>query len=661
MKKGFTLVELLAVIAILAILVIIALPNVMNMFNTAKENSFTTEVKEVFKTAEQTWIQDSMFNSGERIYSRCKNGCTNSLDLTGRSELEYYIKLNQSGKITKYYATDRTFQYSYDGTGLKIENITDIQRVSELDEDEKVKIDGNGPYIGKPTIKYKLVTDRGSFSTSGDVKSVYINGIDDGYKYDAYTIHTTDLLNSGNNRQLAIRVNLAKSNCFTDSSYYRIYWIYQGNHDLKFELKKSDLAEHRYDLTKNKYLDTDYRKTTYLNAGFGYNRAVIRAEMSDDIRNCGLVENEFFYADSFSVNESFTGPWVDNNTFQTYIDTLNNSVSDYYVSGVSICNNCSENTLNIQWTKIEDVNVCYFSTLSYINVKGVTSNVTCKNYQTAGECFKNNSNYNTKEKFYIYDKPSSDCNNGNNSIYCLNQHKLSYQDVYISDLVKDSSNGCYSHATFVTCLSGDMEIDVYDRKKKKKVKKKLKDITYDDLVLSWDFDKGCYVWAEVLWIMKEEKSSNYLLLTFSDGSTLKVIGDHRIFSCDDNSFISCSKMKIGTTTINSKGEVISLIDSKIVYEEVDVCNIITKNHINVFANGLLTSRGRNNLYPIENMRFVKENGDRFNRDDFPEISDEYFYGLRIGDSIRNYRGNEKLTRDNLVLLVQRLEKTKKKM
>ncbi len=38
MKKGFTLVELLAVIAILAILVIIALPNVMGMFNTAKQN-----------------------------------------------------------------------------------------------------------------------------------------------------------------------------------------------------------------------------------------------------------------------------------------------------------------------------------------------------------------------------------------------------------------------------------------------------------------------------------------------------------------------------------------------------------------------------------------------------------------------------------------------
>lgn len=36
-KKGFTLVELLAVIAILAILVILAIPNVMSMYIDAKK------------------------------------------------------------------------------------------------------------------------------------------------------------------------------------------------------------------------------------------------------------------------------------------------------------------------------------------------------------------------------------------------------------------------------------------------------------------------------------------------------------------------------------------------------------------------------------------------------------------------------------------------
>ena len=46
-KKGFTLVELLAVIAILAILVIIALPNILKMFNNAKKDIFLTEAKNI--------------------------------------------------------------------------------------------------------------------------------------------------------------------------------------------------------------------------------------------------------------------------------------------------------------------------------------------------------------------------------------------------------------------------------------------------------------------------------------------------------------------------------------------------------------------------------------------------------------------------------------
>ena len=52
-KKGFTLVELLAVIAILAILVIIAMPNVLDMFNKAKKDSFETEIRTIIKTVEK--------------------------------------------------------------------------------------------------------------------------------------------------------------------------------------------------------------------------------------------------------------------------------------------------------------------------------------------------------------------------------------------------------------------------------------------------------------------------------------------------------------------------------------------------------------------------------------------------------------------------------
>ena len=126
-KKGFTLVELLAVIAILAILVIIALPNVMKMFRDAKKNSFTTEIKEVFKSAEQQWMMDSMTETYDALYYSRVSGsaCTGTklLDLSGRKEVDFFVAINKSGKVTKFYASDGTYDYEYDGGDLQVENI----------------------------------------------------------------------------------------------------------------------------------------------------------------------------------------------------------------------------------------------------------------------------------------------------------------------------------------------------------------------------------------------------------------------------------------------------------------------------------------------------------------------------------------------------------
>ena len=141
-KKGFTLVELLAVIAILAILVIIALPNVMGMFNTAKKNSFTTEVKEVFKTAQQAWMLDNMTATSEtQTYKRGEktvNGNTTvvqcgtngkTVDLSGRADLLFEITFDKNGGVTAYKATDGTYKYEATGISssnpLKVENISD--------------------------------------------------------------------------------------------------------------------------------------------------------------------------------------------------------------------------------------------------------------------------------------------------------------------------------------------------------------------------------------------------------------------------------------------------------------------------------------------------------------------------------------------------------
>ncbi|MGM9874935.1 MAG: prepilin-type N-terminal cleavage/methylation domain-containing protein, partial [Bacilli bacterium] len=66
-KKGFTLVELLAVIAILAILVIIALPNVINMYTKAQKETFLTEAKKVYNESEKKYISSSISGSPIKV------------------------------------------------------------------------------------------------------------------------------------------------------------------------------------------------------------------------------------------------------------------------------------------------------------------------------------------------------------------------------------------------------------------------------------------------------------------------------------------------------------------------------------------------------------------------------------------------------------------
>ena len=156
-RKGFTLVELLAVIAILAILVIIALPNVMKMFNNAKKSAFETEVREIYINAKQQWMSDSLSVSSNQTYVKCKTEkCGKQLNMNIRNDLEYYIEMSGTGKVTSMYITDGTYQYKYEGTGLEKNDIGEAEIIAEIEDDiDKITITCDGPeetplYIGKP-------------------------------------------------------------------------------------------------------------------------------------------------------------------------------------------------------------------------------------------------------------------------------------------------------------------------------------------------------------------------------------------------------------------------------------------------------------------------------------------------------------------------------
>ena len=121
-KKGFTLVELLAVIAILAILVILALPNVIGMFNNAKKDIFLTEAKTIYKEVSRKYLTESM--KGNSI-SEISNS-NNKLDM--ETDLTYNITLNSDGKVNHFQAGND--DYCISGNYSDMNDLT-IDKVQE--------------------------------------------------------------------------------------------------------------------------------------------------------------------------------------------------------------------------------------------------------------------------------------------------------------------------------------------------------------------------------------------------------------------------------------------------------------------------------------------------------------------------------------------------
>jgi type IV pilus assembly protein PilA len=58
-KRGFTLVELMAVFAVLAIIAAIAVPRFTGTINTAKKNADKASAQIIARAAEQKWIDDN--------------------------------------------------------------------------------------------------------------------------------------------------------------------------------------------------------------------------------------------------------------------------------------------------------------------------------------------------------------------------------------------------------------------------------------------------------------------------------------------------------------------------------------------------------------------------------------------------------------------------
>lgn len=164
--------------------------------------------------------------------------------------------------------------------------------------------------------------------------------------------------------------------------------------------------------------------------------------------------------------------------------------------------------------------------------------------------------------------------------------------------------------------------------------KKIEDITYDDVLTVWNFDLGEVSEARPLWVKRKQTSSAYILLKFSDGTELRTVG-HHIFNKQAGEFtkIITDDTPVGTVAVNEQGQEITIVSKELVKDVVDYYNIWTQYHLNAYANGVLTGNRYCNIYPVVDMKYVKDDRAPRSVEEFAGIDSKYISGMRLQEQV----------------------------
>lgn len=101
-KKGFTLVEILAVIAILMILVTLSVPRIRTIYDKAKENTFLIEFKNLER---QITNKEVIAKMNKKKIVAISSEDETSLELSNK-DFKYCIDLNKNGTFSRMQASD---------------------------------------------------------------------------------------------------------------------------------------------------------------------------------------------------------------------------------------------------------------------------------------------------------------------------------------------------------------------------------------------------------------------------------------------------------------------------------------------------------------------------------------------------------------------------
>ena len=241
-------------------------------------------------------------------------------------------------------------------------------------------------------------------------------------------------------------------------------------------------------------------------------------------------------------------------------------------------------------------------------------------------------------------------------------HRIEYVDVP-SDYDEAYFNGVRKANQFVQ-LTGDTTIDLYflaciaggtliplaDG-----TSKPIEEITYEDELIVWDFDEGRLGSAKPAWIKRADDVYYSWETKLASGKSIKTCGQHghRFFDLGTNTWVYADQISGRTVyTLDGDDEVIS---SERIDGKVNFFNIITKGNINHFGNGILLGCSLENyLYPVQDMRFVKDNRALRPYSEFAgEVPEWWYNDCRYAESTASRDYLVKYCQDRLPIMLPR--------
>lgn len=172
--------------------------------------------------------------------------------------------------------------------------------------------------------------------------------------------------------------------------------------------------------------------------------------------------------------------------------------------------------------------------------------------------------------------------------------------------------------------------------------KPVEQITYEDDLLVWNFDEGRFDSARPCWVAREFTAPCYWEITLSDGTVLGLVGAngkaHRMYNRTRGRFIYPQDFGKGEEVFKQDGTTPAIVKCEKVNKEVKYYNFECARHLNCFANGTMCGSRFSNVYPIEGMKYIKDGRELAKREDYAEIPDILFDGLRLAEQPNMDRG-----------------------